>query len=330
VEIGPRRALAVAGAIGPRRALAVALALAALVALGACAAPSATAPVALQVLPEAGIRPLLRGIERASTSIDLEVYLLSHPEVVAGLRSARARGVRVRVLLEEHPFGGLSNAPTFAELQRAGVEARWTGPAFRLSHAKLLIVDRARAWIMTANLTRAAFQSNREYLALIADPEQVADLSALFEADWSWTAREPRAGGLVVSPSTARARIADLIAGATRTLDLEAEELVDAESVRLLGEAAARGVAVRVVMSPGANDAGRAALARAGGQLRSLARPYVHAKMILADNARLYVGSVNLTAQSLDRNREVGVILTAAPAVELARATFERDWRGAQ
>jgi phosphatidylserine/phosphatidylglycerophosphate/cardiolipin synthase-like enzyme len=52
--------------------------------------------------------------------------------------------------------------------------------------------------------------------------------------------------------------------------------------------------------------------------------------MILADDARLYVGSVNLSAQSLDRNREVGVILTAAPAVDLARQTFERDWRAAQ
>src|SRR5919204_76691 len=90
--------------------------------------------------------------------------------------------------------------------------------------------------------------------------------------------------GLVVSPSNARARIDELIAGATGSLDLEAEELADAEALTRLGQAAARGVAVRVVMSPGADDAGRAALGQAGGRVRSLARPYVHAKMILADN----------------------------------------------
>jgi cardiolipin synthase len=308
------------------------IALALLLTLAGCAPapPARPAAVALHVLPEAGARPLLRSLEAATTSIDLEVYLLSHPQVIAALGSARARGVRTRVLLEQRPFGGGDNATAFAELQRIGVEARWSGPAFRLTHAKTLVVDRARAWVMTANLTRAAFQSNREYLAALADPEQVSELAALFEADWDRTALQPRADGLVVSPSNARARIGELIAGASESLDLEAEELVDAESVRRLGEAAARGVTVRVVMSPGANDAGREALARAGGNVRSLARPYVHAKMILADDARLYVGSVNLTAQSLDRNREVGVLLTAGPALELARSTFERDWRAAQ
>ena len=105
---------------------------------------------------------------------------------------------------------------------------------------------------------------------------------------------------------------------------------VELEAVRRLGAAAARGVAVRVVMSPGSNHGGREALVSAGGRVRSLARPYVHAKTILADNLRLYVGSVNLSAQSLDRNREVGVLLSAPPAIALARATFERDWLAAQ
>jgi phosphatidylserine/phosphatidylglycerophosphate/cardiolipin synthase-like enzyme len=52
--------------------------------------------------------------------------------------------------------------------------------------------------------------------------------------------------------------------------------------------------------------------------------------MSLADNRRRYVGAINRSTQSLDRNREVGIVLTAGPAVELAAATFERDWRAAQ
>src|ERR671931_635860 len=98
-----------------------AIALALLLTLAGCGAPARAAPVALVVLPEAGARPLLRSLEAATSSIELEVYLLSHPQVVAALRSARARGVRTRVLLEEHPFGGPDNAAAFAELERAGV-----------------------------------------------------------------------------------------------------------------------------------------------------------------------------------------------------------------
>src|SRR5262249_24906427 len=70
----------------------------------------ATHPGALAALPDAGLRPLLHSIEHAAPSLDLEVYLLSHPLIIAALRDARARGVRTRVLLEPHPFGGGDNA----------------------------------------------------------------------------------------------------------------------------------------------------------------------------------------------------------------------------
>src|SRR5262245_54586874 len=157
------------------RALALALLL-----LLACQPSPPPDPVALAVLPDAGLRPLLHSIDRAATSLDVEVYLLSHPLIIAALRDARARGVRTRLLPEPHPFGGGDNAAVFAELARAGVEVRWTGPAFALTHAKTLVVDRRAAWVMTANLTRAAFESNREYLAAVDRPEQVAELAGLF------------------------------------------------------------------------------------------------------------------------------------------------------
>src|SRR5689334_22191313 len=111
----------------------------------ACRPAPPAPPVALAVLPEAGLRPLLSSIEGASSSLDLEVYLLSHPRIIAALRDARARGVRTRVLLEPHPFGGAENGAAFAELARSGVEVRWTGPAFALTHAKILVVDRRAA-----------------------------------------------------------------------------------------------------------------------------------------------------------------------------------------
>ena len=136
---------------------------------------------------------------RRPRSIDLEVYLLSHPQVIAALGSARARGVRTRVLLEPHPFGGGDNA---AALRRAyGASAsRRAGPARRsASPTPRRWSSTAPAWVMTANLTRAAFLSNREYLAAIAGRSRSPSWPALFEADWGRTALEPSRRGLVVS-----------------------------------------------------------------------------------------------------------------------------------
>ncbi|HLL51444.1 MAG TPA: phospholipase D-like domain-containing protein, partial [Thermomicrobiales bacterium] len=56
---------------------------------------------------------------------------------------------------------------------------------------------------------------------------------------------------------------------------------------------------------------------------------YIHAKIIVADGERAFVGSQNLSATSLDQNRELGIIVD--DPVNLARLmrTFEADFRSA-
>ena len=56
-----------------------------------------------------------------------------------------------------------------------------------------------------------------------------------------------------------------------------------------------------------------------------LATPDVHAKVIAADGRRLYLGSINLTAASLDANREIGLVLDDPAATALATGTVAHD-----
>jgi len=54
------------------------------------------------------------------------------------IERAAKRGVRVRVLLEQHPYGTGSAVPALAyrSLQAHGVSVGWANPAFRYTHAK--------------------------------------------------------------------------------------------------------------------------------------------------------------------------------------------------
>lgn len=54
-------------------------------------------------------------------------------------------------------------------------------------------------------------------------------------------------------------------------------------------------------------------------------KPYVHAKVAVVDGKWAYVGSANFTANSLDHNREVGLILPLIGARTLT-TIFERDF----
>jgi cardiolipin synthase A/B len=106
------------------------------------------------VEPGDGRAPLLDEIRAARHAIDLEVYIVSDEVIVQSLEEAQRRGIDVRVILEEHPFGGGGGqAAMFTRLANAGIAVRWGNPVFRFSHIKMMVVDDAIALIMNQNLT---------------------------------------------------------------------------------------------------------------------------------------------------------------------------------
>ncbi len=319
---------------------ACALAAAALVARGllslvlAPAAPPAEAFEAVSVArlwvePDDGRAPVRREIASARHTLDVAMYLFTDEPLIEEVERASRRGVRVRVLLEQAPLGAFDGNRRIEErLDELGIAWRYGHPAYRYTHEKVIVVDGERALVMTSNLTRSAFTSNREYIALVSSPREVRDLAALFEADWLRTSYVPRSPGLVVSGDNSRGRLLALIGSAHREIELEAEVLEDARIERALVHASRRGVRVRVIapmeedLAPEVRD-----LSRSGVRVRLVASPYAHAKAILVDGERAYLGSVNFSAISLDQNREVGLITDTPSALRRLDAAFEEDWR---
>src|SRR5918995_2461836 len=85
--------------------------------------------------PGDGRAPLLDEIRAARRSIDLEVYIVTDDLIVQSLEDAQRRGVAVRVILEEHPFGGGGGQDEiFARLEDARIAVRWGNPVFRFTH----------------------------------------------------------------------------------------------------------------------------------------------------------------------------------------------------
>jgi phosphatidylserine/phosphatidylglycerophosphate/cardiolipin synthase-like enzyme len=132
---------------------------------------------------------------------------------------------------------------------------------------------------------------------------------------------------LVVSPVDARGDLERFVASARHSLDLYAEELQDHGMEGALSARAHAGVHVRVLLPPSALHGPGSPSTELRRQLniRTLANPYIHAKVIILDNRYLFVGSENMSSTSLDRNREVGVFLRGAVVSRVA-GVFRRDW----
>jgi cardiolipin synthase A/B len=74
------------------------------------------------------------------------------------------------------------------------------------------------------------------------------------------------------------------------------------------------------------NSQGIATIKQGGVQVRGDPQLYMHAKIILVDGQRAFVGSENISTQSLDQNRELGIIVSDTAVLSKLQATFQHDW----
>ncbi len=278
------------------------------------------------VEPRDGSRILIRALDTARTSIFAEVYILTSRSIVHALERAASQSVRVHVLLEHHPVGmGRQPETVASELQAAGVAVRWSDPSFALTHAKVMVIDSRLALISTANFSRAGLTADRDFMIWDRTPRDVYSVNSILRHDWNRSSGAVDAPNLVIAPSSARGKLESLVRGSEARLDVYGEEMRDPRLERVLANAACRGVAVRVIV-PTAPETGSPIYRGGCVRVRVLTRPYVHAKVILVDGRRGFLGSENISPQSLDRNREIGVLVRGQAIRELSHV-FDRDWK---
>lgn len=273
----------------------------------------------LFVEPNDGRTPLLDQIN-ASQQILLEVYLLSDSQIINALASNSGT---VKIMLEERPFGGTGlNQKTKNIL---GNIINWTSASFPLTHQKSIVFDDRLVCVLNMNLSKAAFEKNREYNICSTEKEDIAEVTNIFNADWERKDYLPSDPHLVVSPNNSRGKLTALINSAQKTLDIEIEVLTDPQMVELLVQKA-KTIPVRIILPPKKSIKNADV---AGGQTKYLSSPYPHAKLIIVDSERAYVGSINFTSQSLDHNRELGILVSQPNILERLNQTFNADWQKA-
>jgi cardiolipin synthase len=306
-------------------------------------APSTTAPPApatgerVIVEPDAGIGPIDALLAAPQHQLDLVMYELVDPTAVGILEADAARGVTVRVVLDQNRER-TANTPAYDALAAHGVHVAWASTAFEATHEKAFVIDPgtpgAEVVIMTLNLTSRYYTDTRDVAVVDPDPTDVAAVEATFAADFAaaGTGAAPMAASapdLVWSPGSAPALLA-LIGSATKTLAVENEEMSDSAVVAALSAAARRGVAVTVVLTEDDDYTSELTeLETAGVTVRLLPDRssvlYIHAKVIVADDSRAFVGSENFSAASLDDNRELGVVLSDPSAAATLASIIATD-----
>jgi cardiolipin synthase A/B len=295
------------------------------------------------VEPDSTDSVITDAIHQANKSVWLEMYLLTDKKIITALEDDAHNGIDVRVMLEDHPYGGGSVSPseTLDKLSSAGVKTKTTSPSFALTHEKGMVIDGKTAYIMTSNFTLAALgesksQNNREYGIIDTNTTDVQEVANIFSADWQRTTPTLNDSNLVVSPTNSRSDFLSLINSAKKSLSIEAEEMQDSQVEQALTAAASRGVKVQVILPSSSsssdadgsdsNSAGIKTIKQGKVQVKEDKKLYMHAKIIIVDGQKAFVGSENISSASLDKNRELGIVISDQSVLSTLQSTFSTDW----
>lgn len=294
-------------------------------------------PPRLIVEPDDGVDPVRELISSAQNSLLIKQFTFTEEILIQAVIERRNAGVDVRVMLNPARSGGdRANDETFERFAAAGITVRWSNPKFYVTHEKSIVADDRAALVATFNLCTKYFTLTRDYGVITHDPVHVAQIIEVFDADWQeldWTCSAYE--GLLWSNSNSRYHMAQFIDTAAHRLDIQHPKYVDAVILERIASAADRGVKVRVLCGGkhGISEwdildtfASLRTLRRFGVKVHKQKNLRVHAKLLLVDDERALIGSMNIDRSAFDLRRELGILVSDPPTVARLTQVFAADW----
>lgn len=124
-------------------------------------------------------------ITQAAKTIDITTpYFIPETDIIMALKTAVARGVRVRLLVPRHidkKIVGFASRTYYGELIEVGVQIYQYDKG--MLHAKLMIIDEEIAEVGAANYDMRSFRLNYEVCQVVYSADVARELTEQFERD---------------------------------------------------------------------------------------------------------------------------------------------------
>jgi cardiolipin synthase A/B len=292
----------------------------------------------LIVLPDDTPKSILDPINSATRAINIRMFLFTDPTLLDAVIAAKQRGVHVRVMLNPARRDGKSdNEKARKALVAAGIEVRDSSAAFALTHQKSMVIDHTTGFVESLNWETRDLTETRDYAVATTNNAEVEEMVRCFDADWTRKPFVPDPkSSLIWCPNNGRERIAAFIDAATETLWLQNERYQDTVIIERLVRAVNRGVHVHIMARPPhklkkeklvEGVGGLRIMSDVGAKVHTLKHLKLHGKMLLADEKRAIVGSINLTPGSFDARRELAIETDAKHVVSRLAHMSQHDWK---
>lgn len=229
--------------------------------------------------------------------------------------------------------------------------------AYNLTHTKTFLIYGKLAIIMTANLIDDAsktvnqtWNSSRDFALCTSDKNVITSIQSIFDCDMSTSDQHIKespnniCSNIVLSPVNSYEQIKNLISQANSSIDIYMESFSQTDILDELAKKAEEGIKVRALVQ----DA--FVFGTSWNEIRAYEfynkyknnknvlnnfdirlchiddTLYIHAKAIQVDEKSFYIGSVNISNNSMKEDREIGIIYTDKTIAQAIKKQFDADW----
>ena len=199
-------------------------------------------------------------------------------------------------------------------------------------HAKTFVGEKRRV-IQTANLNHSSFYDNREHFFFGTDEIIRKNLFNLFALDTKTivdkkkykaeylTLTQSFSPNLLVCPLDCRQKLEFLLNSAQQSIWISAQYVTDERIIDILRDKS--DLDIRILTNNMKNNDNLIRYFGRNVVKFESSKQYNHDKMVIVDNKKVLIGSMNFSQNALDNNREIGIVITDQNMISQQRKLFE-------
>lgn len=270
-----------------------------------------------------------KSLSNADDTVKIQTYDFTKKEIKQIMKSLLEKWVIVNLIMENNKYQQYQNTwqqieeyfSDYPRFQIRSDEQMWT----LYTHSKIALVD-SWFWVQTANLTHSSFVANREHFFYSENSWVWNSLNNIFDKDWNGESIEldDIHPNLVVCNINCRAVIENLLSNAEKSILIQTQYILDENVLEILKGKSDELDDMRFIVSD--TDSNDFLIDYFGPWVaRKSSKYYNHTKMILVDDEILLLWSMNLSDTSLDKNREIGILIIDKDIINEYKKLFEND-----
>jgi len=270
--------------------------------------------IQLKVTPNNGVlKKIISRINKAKIRIYIEVYMFTNKDIISSVLKAKKRWVDIKVILEKNPYKIPNiNNKTYNVFIKNKIDVVWSNSKnYSLNHSKMILIDN-KIILSTWNLTHSTFIKNKDLFLFINDEKLLTNLELIFINDFRWIKTWEYNSNLVLSPNYSRKKLETLILSSRKEIKMYFPYIKDTNLEDLIIKKAKENIQIEIIVWKDFFNKYKEIvnkLKNAWIKINYLKKYTLHSKSILVDNTFLFIWSINFSYYSLDKNREIWLIL---------------------